>query len=103
MGLRVGRYLKRALAVIGFLLGLVVIGLIPVSLSPIRQPLRRFAQENLAPDLEIRGSFTLRLGPSPRVDAADIVIRAVGIVNEPPTPLVSGERVPYDILLNDVY
>ncbi len=70
------------LAATGLALGMVILGLVPINLSFVKNNIEQHLRENLGLDVTFQGPLRLRLGPKPRVDGAAIEIRKLGAANE---------------------
>jgi len=82
MGLKRRTILRSILAATVLALSAIILGLVPVSLSFVKDSIEKRLRENLDLDVTFKGPLRLRLGPNPRVEAAAIEIRKAGAVDE---------------------
>ena len=82
MGLKRSTILKSILAATVFALGAIILGLVPINLSFVKDSIEQQVRENLDIEVTFQGPIQLRLGPFPRVDAVAIEIRKPGAGDE---------------------
>ncbi len=82
MGLKRSTILKSILVATVLALGVIILGLVPINLSFVKDSIEQQVRENLDLDVTFHGPIRLRLGPNPRVDAVAIEIRNPGAVDE---------------------
>ncbi len=82
MGLKRRTILKSILAATALALGVVILGLVPINLSFVKDAIEQHVRENLDLDVTFQGPLRLYLGLNPRVEAAAIEIHKLGAVDE---------------------
>jgi uncharacterized protein involved in outer membrane biogenesis len=82
MALKRRKILKSILAATVLAVGVVVLGLVPINLSFVKDTLEQYVRENLDLEVSFQGPLRLRLGPNPQVEATAIEIHKLGAVNE---------------------
>ncbi len=82
MGLKRRTILKSILAATVLALGVIILGLVPINLSFVKDAIEQHVRENLDLEVTFQGPLRLRLGPNPRVEAAAIEIHKLGAVDE---------------------
>jgi uncharacterized protein involved in outer membrane biogenesis len=82
MGLKRSTILKSILATIVLVLVVIMLGFVSINLAFVKGHIEQYARENLDLDVKFQGPLRLRLGASPRVEAAAIEIRKIGAVDE---------------------
>ena len=82
MGLKRSTILKSILATIVLVLGVIILGLVPINLSFVKDSIEDYLRENLDLDVTFQGPLRLRLGPNTRVEAAAIEIHKLGADDE---------------------
>jgi len=82
MALKRRKILKSILAATVLVFGVVILGLVPINLSFVKDNIEQYVRENLDLDVTFQGPLRLRLGPKPRVEAAAIELRKLGAVDE---------------------
>ncbi len=82
MALKRRKTLKSILAAIVLAVGVVILGLVPINLSFVKDTIEQYVRENLDLDVTFKGPLRLRLGPNPRVKATAIEIHKLGAVDE---------------------
>jgi len=82
MGLKRSTILKSILAVTVLALSMIILGLVSINLSFVKDTIEQYVRENLDLDVTFQGPLRLRLGPNTRVEAAAIEIHKLGAVDE---------------------
>ncbi|TDJ74629.1 MAG: hypothetical protein E2O38_01115 [Proteobacteria bacterium] len=82
MGLKRSTILKSILGATVLALGVIILGLVPINLSFVKDTIEQYVRENLDLEVTFQGPLRLRLGLNPRVEAAAIEIHKLGAVDE---------------------